>query len=359
MATDKDDITTPITPRVTSKPTTGALGEKINNLHNDRREEIHQREGRGNSGRRGKGYTALIVIIVVLVLALLGLGAWVFFGSQEQGQQSTQEETAEENTELIEAQKQLMVSEMENLNREFEAYEASQRDLIVQDSVKVRLEEKYQKAKNQVEQLQRELRDAKNKSAAEIKALNDQIKVLRELLKQYLEEIDRLNKENEALRNENADLKNQNQNLSSQVSITRQENQVLNERMTLAEKLNVTGVSLTMLNKKDKNEKKLKNAKKLVVTFTIPQNNSTPVGTKTFYVRITSPEGQLLDGGGSFPFEGVTVQASARRNIDYGGEEIAGIPIYYDVRNVLNPGPYTVELFTDGYRIFSRQFELK
>ncbi|MDE6397044.1 MAG: hypothetical protein K2K84_07220, partial [Muribaculaceae bacterium] len=238
MATDKDDITTPLAPRSTAKPTTGALGEKISNLHNDRREEIREREGRGSRrDRRSKGYTALIVIIVVLVMALLGLGAWIFFGPHN-GQQNGQSEVVpDENPELIEAQKQLMESEMENLNREFAAYEASQRDLIVQDSVKVRLEEKYQKAKNQVEQLQRELRDAKNKSAAEIKALNDQIKVLRELLKQYLEEIDRLNKENEALRNENEDLKNQNQNLSSQVSITRQENQVLNERMTLAEQL--------------------------------------------------------------------------------------------------------------------------
>ena len=358
MANEKDDITTPIGSRPQSKPTTGSLGEKINSLHNDRREEIYSREGRGSEGR-GKSFTVLIVVIVVLVLALLGLGGWMLFGQRAEQPVQETEAVEEENPELIEAQKMLMESEMDNLNREFAAYEASQRELIVQDSVKARLEEKYQKAKNQVEQLQRELRDAKNKSAAEIKALNDQIKVLRELLKQYLEEIDRLNKENEALRNENADLKSQNQDLSSQVSITRQQNQVLNERMTLAEKLNVTGVSLTMLNKKDKSEKKLKNAKKLVVTFTIPQNNSTPVGTKTFYLRITTPEGQLLDGGGTFAFEGATVAASARRNIDYGGEEIAGIPIYYDVRNVLNPGPYTVELFTDGYRIFSRQFELK
>lgn len=357
MAKDNEEITSPI-----DKPVTGELGAKINNLHNDRREEIGEREGRKSGKRRSSAHKWLIATIVILILALLALGGWMFFGGPsdaEKAKAAADSVEQAENLELIETQKQLMISEMENLNREFAAYETSQRELIVQDSVRVRLEEKYQKAKNQVEQLQRELRDAKNKSAAEIKALNDQIKVLRELLKQYLEEIDRLNKENEALRNENADLKNKNQDLSTQVSRTRQENEVLSERMTLAEKLNVTGVNLTMLNKKDKSEKKVKNAKKLVVTFTIPQNNSTPVGTKTIYVRITTPEGQLLEGGGSFPFEGTTVQASAKRNVDYGGEEISGIQIYYDVRNVLNPGSYTVELFTDGYRLVSRQFNLK
>ena len=46
--------------------------------------------------------------------------------------------------------------------------------------------------------------------------------------------------------------------------------------MTLAEKLNVTGVTLTALNKKGRKEKNVTKARQLMVTFTIPQNNSTP-----------------------------------------------------------------------------------
>ena len=44
------------------------------------------------------------------------------------------------------------------------------------------------------------------------------------------------------------------------------------------------------------------------MTFTIPQNNSTPVGEKTIYCRIVSPSGQLLGNGGTFPFEGAQVE---------------------------------------------------
>ena len=129
---------------------------------------------------------------------------------------------------------------------------------------------------------------------------------------------------------------------------------ILADRMTLAEKLNVTGVSLTPLNKKGKNEKNVTKATQLMVTFTIPQNNSTPVGAKTIYLRITSPEGSLLGAGGSFQFENTTLQCTAKRTIEYAGDEIPGVAIYWDVNTTLNPGEYTVELFADTYRLASR-----
>ncbi len=76
-------------------------------------------------------------------------------------------------------------------------------------------------------------------------------------------------------------------------------------------------------------------------------------------MRLVSPEGQLLGGGASFQFEGKSVPASARKNIEYAGEEIPGITIYWDVNTTLTPGEYTVELFTDGYRLTSCRFTLK
>ncbi|MDE5749862.1 MAG: hypothetical protein K2H87_03735, partial [Duncaniella sp.] len=99
--------------------------------------------------------------------------------------------------------------------------------------------------------------------------------------------------------------------------------------------------------------------KQLMVTFTIPQNNSTPVGEKAIYLRLVSPEGQLLGNGGAFPFEGKSIPSTARKTIEYSGEEITGITIYWDVNTTLTPGDYTVELFTDGYRLCSRRFTLK
>lgn len=118
-------------------------------------------------------------------------------------------------------------------------------------------------------------------------------------------------------------------------------------------------MTLTALKNNGKTEKNITKARQLMVKFTIPQNNSTPVGEKTIYLRITNPEGSLLGGGGSFSFEGATVPCTARKSIEYAGEEISGITMYWDVNTTLTPGDYTVELFADNYRLASRKFTMK
>lgn len=312
---------------------------------------------RGAADKADRVKRRLMIIIAVLLVLLIALGVgfavWVNIADEKVEAERVAREAAE-----LTLQQDLANSEFENLEQEFNGIE-NPHQMIVNDSVKLRLTEKYEAARLEVEKLQRELKNSQNKSAAEIADLRNQIATLRGLLKHYIEEIDRLNKENQALRTENAEIKDRNQQLTTQVEQTTRENKQLSERMTLAEKLNVTGVSLIPLNAKGRTEKKVTKARQLMVTFTIPQNNSTPVGEKTIYLRITGPEGQLLDGGGSFRFEDVSLAASARKTIEYGGQEIGGIRIYYDIRSALNPGTYTVELFADNYRLCSLHYNLK
>ena len=304
-----------------------------------------------------KSRKILIAIIAVLGTVILAGLVWLIFGSTP-SEPSDEEKALIEDAREIDLQQQLADSEFENLEHDFAQFE-TQRTLVKNDTAKMRPTEQYNKAKIEIEKLQKELKNNKAKSAAEIQKLRDEIKTLRDLLKHYIAEIDRLNKENEALRSENAEYKSQNERLSSQVASTTRQNEVLNERMTLAEKLNVTGVSLTALNGKGKNEKKVEKAKQLMVTFTIPQNNSTPVGEKTIYLRITSPSGDLLRGGGTFSFEGSSLEATAKKSIEYSGEEVPGITMYWTPNVALTPGEYTVELFADNYRLKQSKFTLK
>ncbi len=299
----------------------------------------------------------LLLVIAGLLVVIIGIGVWFAISTASKNEAVEAERKAREAAELT-LQQDLANSEFDGLEQEFASIE-NPRNMIATDSVKLRLTEKYEAARLEVEKLQRELKNTKTKTAKEIEDLRGQIATLRALLKHYIEEIDRLNKENQALRTENAEVKERNAQLTSQVQETSRQNKQLNERMVLAEKLNVTGLSLQALNSKGRTEKKVKKAKQLMATFTIPQNNSTPPGEKTIYLRITTPEGQMLEGGGSFRFEGASLGCSAKKTIEYGGQEIGGIHIYYDVRTALNPGTYTVELFADNYRLASRQFNLK
>ncbi len=298
----------------------------------------------------------LLWIIIVLAAAIVALGVWFVISSSSQKRALDEAIALKEAAELDASQREL-ASDYDALNSEFAEFE-NQRQLVLDDSVKRELTQKYENARLQVEKLQQELRNQKNLSSAEIKKLKDEISTLRNLLRHYVEEINRLNQENESLRTENAQIKDRNEQLSSRVQETSRKNEELNQRMTLAEKLNITGVTLTALNKKGKSEKKVQKATQLRVTFTIPQNNSTPVGQKTIYLRITAPSGQLLSGGSSFKFEGSSLPCSAKTTVEYAGEEIAGVTIYWDVNAALTAGQYTVELFADNYRLASRSFQL-
>lgn len=295
------------------------------------------------------------IMWVIAVLAVLLLGVIVFSVFQVTSLKHQVNVAQAENEQLQLTNEQLSLSnEFEAINSEFRQYE-NQAVQMANDTILA----KYTAAKNKVEQLIKELNSEKTKNAKRIKDLESQIATLRGLLRNYIAQVDSLTKENAGLRAENQEIKSRNQALNSQVAEISGKNKTLTERMTLAEKLNVTGLTLTPLKKNGKQEKNVTKAKQLKVTFTIPQNNSTPVGSKTIYLRIVNPEGQLLGNAGSFSFEGGNVPCSAKKTIEYTGDEMSGVTIYWDVNTTLTPGDYLVELFADNFRIASRHFTLK
>lgn len=307
----------------------------------------------GNEPPRKKG---LMILVAVLAIALVAAAvALVLLNKKSAEHEALAAQNAAQVEELKLTNEQLqLANEYQALNVEYAQYE-NQMQRVANDSLNL----KYLAAKQNVEKLLAELNSEKTKSAAQIKKLQDEISTLKSILRHYVGQIDSLNRENEGLKAENAELSNQNQTLSSQVQNVSRQNEALNERMTLAEKLNVTGITLQGLKKNGKREKNITKAKQLMVTFTIPKNNSTPVGMKKIYMRITTPEGDLLGNGGTFSFEGGTLASTAHKSVEYQGEEIPNVTIYYDVTTTLNPGQYRVELFADNYRLGSKVFTMK
>lgn len=296
-----------------------------------------------------KKSTLTLVLVVILAVVIIAGGIVFFTQNKKMNKAIAQNEQLQLTNEQLQ-----LANEYQTLNNEFAQYE-NQTRLLANDS----LVEKYAAAKSKVEKLLQELKNEKTKNAKRIKQLQDEIATLKGILRHYVQQIDSLAKENQGLRTENEEIKDKNRRLTQRVDAVARDNAELTERMVLAEKLNVTGVSLQALKANGKTEKNITKARQLLVTFTIPQNNSTPVGEKEIYLRLTSPEGDLLGNGGVFPFEGQQVKCTARKSIEYAGEEIGGIKIYWDVNSTLNPGTYTVELFCDNYRIASRQFTMK
>ncbi|MBD5214826.1 MAG: hypothetical protein HDS75_08425 [Bacteroidales bacterium] len=300
----------------------------------------------------------MIYILTGVAAAAIIIAAILFlvFHSKDVNNQKIARQQALQIEQLeMEKEEMRLNNEYAQLNSQFAQVE-NQSILLANDSIV----EKYAAAKAKVEKLLQELNQEKTKNRARIKQLEGELATLKNILKEYVERIDQLTKENESLKKENADVKRQNSQLSANLTQATRSNQELTDRITLAEKLNVTGVNLSSLKKNDKIEKNITKAKRLMVTFTLPPNNSTPVGEKTIYLRIVNPEGDLLPGNGiRFSFEGQSLDCTAAKTIEYAGEEIGGIRIYWDVTSVLTPGDYTVELFADNFRIYTGHFMMK
>ncbi|MDE5887502.1 MAG: hypothetical protein K2J48_03595 [Muribaculaceae bacterium] len=294
------------------------------------------------------GGIAAVLCLVGLVVALIVINA----NRTEQVNQA-REET--ENLRLAN-DRLILQNEFNQLNADFSQYE-DQQIYLKNDS----LVQKYNEARLKVEGLLSELNQEKKSNAANrqrIKQLESEIATLKNIVKHYLEEIKRLGEENEGLKKEIQAVTEKNQQLSTQVTQATTQNAELTQTVKLAKKLNITGLSLTALNKKGKSEKNITKARQLSIHFTVSPNNTASAGMKDFYVRILTPEGSLLGGGGTFQMDGQAVAATAHRQVEYANEEM-GVTIYWDVNTTLTPGDYLVEVFADGYRLASRHFTMK
>lgn len=306
-----------------------------------------------------------IAALTVVIIACIGFFLWLNKSHQEELAKvnAVNEQLKAENEQVKLENEQVQLSnEFQALEEQFQALEIQSQAIDIPPSAikDPDLRKKYEDSKKRIEQLKKELdEERKNggKNIAKIKELEARITELTGLVKDLYAQITQLKKENEGLVADTTRLRSDNRTLTSRVTQVNEEKKELQAKVTLAEKLNVTGVTFTALNKKGKNEKKIEKAKQLKVTFTIPQNNTTPPGVKNLYLRITSPEGSLLGNAGSFTFEGSNLQCSARKQIEYGGDEI-GVTMYWDVNTTLNKGEYLVEIFTDGYRLASRRYNM-
>lgn len=288
--------------------------------------------------------TALVALVIVLI---------VINASRTEEVNKARIET--ENLRLAN-DRLLLTNEFNQLNADFNQYE-DQQIYLKNDS----LVKKYNEARLKVEGLLTELNQEKQSNAANRKRIRDlenEIKTLKGIVKHYLEEIQRLGEENAGLKKEIEAVTQRNQQLASQVSVATSQNEQLTQTVKLAKKLNITGVSLQAYNKKGKPEKNITKARQLGVSFIVSPNNTASAGMKDFYIRIVTPEGTLLGGAGSFQLDGSTVQYTSHRQIEYANEEVS-ISVYWDVNTTLTPGDYTVEVFSDGYRLASKHFTMK
>jgi len=283
------------------------------------------------------------IAAIAAVVLLAGIAVWLFLNLQEQ------KVANQEMQELALLDKQ----EMENEYERFTLQYSEMMTQINNDSLVAQLTQEQLRT----QQLLEELKKTKETDAREIARLKKELATVRDVLRSFIRQVDSLNQVNETLRSENSQIRDelaesnrQNVNLAS-------EKASLSEKVAIAAQLDATGITMTPLNKRNKAAKKMKDCKQIQVSFSIAKNVTATNGQRTLYVRIQTPNGDVLTGG-TFQYENRQIEYSMKKTIEYAGEEMS-VQTYWDVNEYLGAGDYRVSIFADGNMIGTKTFTFK
>ena len=284
------------------------------------------------------------IVTGIVGLALVGTVAYLYVNLDNQKKENKAMQ------ELAELDKK----EMENEYQQFATQYSEMKTQISNDSIIAQLTAEQEKT----ERLLKELKDTKSNDAREIARLKRELATVRAVLRSYVIEIDSLNRLNQNLTAENSRIKGQYNEATRQIEGLNSERASLSEKVAIAAQLDATGISMQLKNKKGKKTDKTSKCKTVQVNFTIAKNVTASNGTKTFYVRITSPSGTTLGGGGTFNYQNRSLEATMRKAVEYDGRETT-ISTFWNVSQSLMAGTYQVSVFADGNMIGARSFSFK
>ncbi|MDR1527477.1 MAG: hypothetical protein LBS46_07405 [Dysgonamonadaceae bacterium] len=286
----------------------------------------------------------IIWVILVTILSLLIAGAG-FYIIRQNGQ-------IQDLVKQSELYKEELEDEYNDLSIQYEGYKLQ----ISNDSLIAQLETEQLK----VQRLQEELRTVKATDARRINELKKELETLRTIMRGYVAQIDSLDRLNKQLVRENRNVQEKYQAATQSVSQLTQEKEQLIETVQIASKLDASNITVRGITDKNKETDRIKKMDQLEIRFTINKNITAPPGEKTIYIRIQKPDDDVLvkNPGDRFAYENKSIHYSAKRTIEYTGEETL-LSIYWKIEEFLLPGVYRVDIFADGNLIGRKSFQLE
>lgn len=215
--------------------------------------------------------------------------------------------------------------------------------------------------KNEITALTAKLRNSQT-SVKEKEAL---IAQLRQKITEMEEEIAKLEKENAEVKEINAKLEEEKQEITAKY----QEETVEKKKYkSIAQKLQTQSLTVEPMKKrwitgKEAVTYKAKDVESLKTSFTIAENTVAEPGEKIIYIKITGPEGVTLanpgNEGGTFEFENKESKYTYKVTTIFDQESKAVPASIWRPAGDLKPGKYTVELYSDGFKMGGSTFTLK
>jgi hypothetical protein len=224
------------------------------------------------------------------------------------------------------------------------------------DSLLLQLDVEQQR----VAQLLDELETVKATNAVKLREYRKELSTMRVVMKHYIVQIDSLNTVNEALTEENIYVKQQYKEATKTVIQLEEEKEQLNKTIAIASQLEAKDITILVQNHTGRSVRKLSKASRFKLSFIINKNITTDVGNKVVYLRITTPQLEVLPSpdGKQFKYEDAVLDYSEKREFEYQAEDVI-IDIFYTINQFLFAGEYQFDIFVDGVHVGHTSLVLK
>ena len=286
-----------------------------------------------------------IITISIIVVLVLVSGALIWINLRQKTE-------IKEIVEQMEFEKEQLEDEYEELAVQFDGYQTPD---IHNDSLVQLLSQEKQR----VQDLLEELRITKVTNARRIAELKKELATVRQVMVSYVHQIDSLDRTNKRLVKENQEVKQQYQEVARQAQQLEEERTQLAQVVSRASMLEISHFEMTALNKRDRKTSVYSQILKLQFDYTIARNVTNKPGLKTIYLRVTRPDGEVMQKNVNdvFAFENGEIAYSVSKDFEYEGEEVSGT-MYWLVEEILQVGIYNADFFVDAELIGSFPFEI-
>jgi hypothetical protein len=294
-----------------------------------------------------KNQRSTIIIGLLLVIILIQGVKW-YLDSQEIKEKDEKIETTEQE---LASTKQRMIEIKNELEQKIAEVKKLGGDVTDLQTAKAEIET--------------ELKRTTRANGKVVKDLKDKVEGYELLLKNKDEEIEKLKNVNKELLTENKTLKTEKNQLGDSLNQLSQTKEELATKVAIASQLKVENIKIVAVNERGKERDspfKNKQLNKLKVDFNIAENNVAPIEGKKILIRIIDENGQVIfdvtRGSGTFMFEGKEEFYTAAQEILFDNTK-QKLTFFYEKGSEYASGTYTLEVYTDDYKMGSGQFGVK
>ncbi|MDB0020592.1 hypothetical protein N9E08_00210 [bacterium] len=195
--------------------------------------------------------------------------------------------------------------------------------------------------------------------------LKKEAETLRGIMIGYIHTIDSLNTLNVNLSNNLTEKTNKLKTVSNLNKRYKKQNKDLESKVALGAVLqagNITVSAIRIRNSGAQSETtRAAKTNTIKACFNLLENKLSKSGDKNIYIKVVDPNQKILLSKNPINImssDGDNLELSSKRIVNYQNENM-DLCIFHEIKDVLNPGNYKVEIYNDGYFIGESSFALR